>query len=171
MYLGKQNACFDLIASLCYSSKRANLLSHFFRFCRYFCHLKQYLFSWLPVTVSQFSSAFKVFQVVKEDTCDSLYERRINVRLFIADLTFKKSNPIFTGKVVRFSCTGNFMVNLSFLHTDFQHFRFSWIVSENVSYDEVTTTSRLNSYETEISSVPRNKWYTRIADVWGSCIN
>lgn len=42
------------------------------------------------ITVSQFSSAFKVFQAVKEDTCDSLYERRINVPLFIADLTFKK---------------------------------------------------------------------------------
>lgn len=176
MYLGKQNACFDLIASLCYSSKRANLLSHFFRFCRYFCHLKQYLFSWLPVTVSQFSSAFKVFpscqrrhvwqSLWKKNQCATFHSRpHLQERCLSLNQI-----PSFTGKVVRFSCTGNFMVNLSFLH-NFQHFRFSLIVSENVSYDEVTTTSRLNSYETEISSVPRYKWYTRIADVWGSCIN
>lgn len=75
VYLGgKQNPCFDLIALLCYSNKMVNLLSRsFFIRCRYFCHLKQYPFSWLLVS-ALFYFRFYNLQVVKEDTCDRLKE-------------------------------------------------------------------------------------------------
>ena len=69
--------------------------------------------------------------------------------------------PSFTGKVVRFSCTVNFMVNLSFLH-NFQHFRFSLIVSENVSYDEVTTTTKFvrnrDFFCSSVQMIHKNCW-------------
>lgn len=173
MYLGKQNACFDLIASLFYSSKRANLLSHFLDSAVTFviwnntCSRGFLLPCPNLIQLLKFSNINIVWQSLwKKNKCATFHSRpHLQERCLSLNQI-----PSFTGKVVRFSCTGNFMVNLSFLH-NFQHFRFSWIVSENVSYDEVTTTSRLNSYETEISSVPRYKWYTRIADVWGSCMN